>query len=154
MNKYYSVEQISELLTIHPKTIQRYIREGKLNASKIGKSWRITGHDLSLFIDNEKSAYAGNEPNEKHPVADRFRSSAVVDITVYDREEAIYIMNSVTGELHLKPAEFGSSSMNAQYIIEENKVRITLWGGIQFMEVMMGSLSALAQQFENTERIK
>ena len=44
---YYSVEQISEMLHIHPKTVQRYIREGKLRAAKLGKSWRVTGHDLT-----------------------------------------------------------------------------------------------------------
>jgi len=27
--KYYTVEEISEMLKIHPKTVQRYIREGK-----------------------------------------------------------------------------------------------------------------------------
>lgn len=52
--KYYSVEQISEMLNIHPKTIQRYIREGKLRAGKIGKSWRVTGHDLSVFMESTK----------------------------------------------------------------------------------------------------
>lgn len=54
MNKdYYTVDEISNMLNIHPKTIQRYIREGKLRAAKIGKSWRITGHDLSTFIEND-----------------------------------------------------------------------------------------------------
>jgi excisionase family DNA binding protein len=40
---YYSVEQISQMLSIHPKTVQRYIREGKMRAAKIGKSWRVSG---------------------------------------------------------------------------------------------------------------
>ena len=31
---------------MHPKTIQKYIREGKLRAAKVGKSWRVTGHDI------------------------------------------------------------------------------------------------------------
>ncbi len=148
MERYYTVEQISEMLKIHTKTIQRYIREGKLCANKIGKSWRITGHDLSIFIENEKSAYVLDEQNKKLPVEDRFKASAVVDITVYDKDEAIYIMSTLTGALSSKPPEYGSSSMNAQYIVEENKVRITLWGGIHFMEVMISSISALAEQFE------
>jgi len=38
--------------------------------------------------------------------------------------------------------------MNTQYITEETKVRVTLWGGIRFMEVMISSVSALAEQFE------
>jgi hypothetical protein len=36
--------------------------------------------------------------------------------------------------------------MYTQHIIEENKIRITLFGGIRFMEVMMSSISALAEQ--------
>jgi len=51
--EYYTVEQISEMLNIHPKTIRRYIREGRLHATKIGKSWRITGHDLSVFVESD-----------------------------------------------------------------------------------------------------
>ena len=35
MEKYYTVDQIAELLTLHPKTIQRYIREGKIIAKKV-----------------------------------------------------------------------------------------------------------------------
>ena len=49
MNTHYTVEQAAELLAMHPKTIQRYIREGKLRAAKIGKGWRIAGRDLSVF---------------------------------------------------------------------------------------------------------
>lgn len=49
---YYNVEQIAQILNIHPKTVQRYIREGKLRAVKLGKSWRVTGHDLSMFVEN------------------------------------------------------------------------------------------------------
>ena len=37
IDNYYTVEQISGILNIHPKTIQRYIREGRLRAAKIGK---------------------------------------------------------------------------------------------------------------------
>jgi len=148
VEKYYTVEQISEMLKIHPKTIQRYIREGKLCANKIGKSWRITGHDLSLFIENEKNAYVLDDQNKKLPVEDRFKVSVVVDITVYDQDDAIYIMNTLTGVLNSKPPEYRSSSMNTQYITEETKVRVTLWGGIRFMEVMISSVSALAEQFE------
>jgi len=146
--KYYTVEQISGLLKIHPKTIQRYIREGKLRANKIGKSWRITGHDLSVFIEDEKNTYVPGEQNEKLPGRDRFKVSSVVDISVYDKDDAAQITNMLTGALNSKPSEYGSSSMHTQYIIEENKIRISLWGGIRFMEVMMNSISALAEQIE------
>ena len=53
---YYSVEQVAQMLHMHPKTIQRYIREGRLRAAKIGKSWHISGHDLSSFVEANRKA--------------------------------------------------------------------------------------------------
>jgi excisionase family DNA binding protein len=44
---WYTVSQAAGLLQQHEKTVQRYIREGKLPATKIGRSYRISGHDLS-----------------------------------------------------------------------------------------------------------
>lgn len=146
--KYYTVEQLSEMLAIHPKTIQRYIREGKLHANKIGKSWRVTEHDLSMFIENKKSVPASEVPHKKQPIKYRCKVSAVVDINVDRQDDAMRILNMLTGALHSKPPEYEISSMHSQYIMEENKLRITLWGGIRFMEVMMDSISTLIEQME------
>jgi excisionase family DNA binding protein len=146
VNEYYTVEQISEMLSIHPKTIQRYIREGKLRASKIGKSWRVTGHDLSVFTESTKNTEMLGGCSRTIPIEERVKVSSVVDISIYDRDEAIRIMNTMTAVSNSKPPEYGSSSVHAQYIETENKVRITLWGTLSFMEAMIGSLSVLTEQ--------
>lgn len=139
---YYTVEQISEMLNIHPKTIQRYIREGKLRAAKIGKSWRVTGHDLSVFAEdnNDKSASEGRLTKNI--------ASSVVDISVDGKGDAIRIMNTLTAALNAKPPEYGLTSMQSQFIEHENMVRVTLWGGIRFMAVMMDTLLVLTEQDE------
>lgn len=143
MNKdYYTVDQISNMLNIHPKTIQRYIREGKLRASKIGKGWRVTGHDLSTFIEKDS--------REKPSPANRWGrstiASSVIDIIVDRKEDAVRIMNTLTASMNSKPPEYGQSSMQSQYIERENMVRITLWGGIRFMAIMMDTITALTEQ--------
>jgi excisionase family DNA binding protein len=43
MERYYTVEQISQMLNIHPKTIQRYIREGKLAGRRSEKDGALRG---------------------------------------------------------------------------------------------------------------
>lgn len=142
--EFYTVEQISSMLNIHPKTIQRYIREGKLHAAKIGKGWRISGHDLSTFIENdqyEKPAPDGQ--SVRSAIA-----SSVIDIIVGQKDEAIRIMNTLTAALNAKPAEYGQTSMHSQYIERENMVRITLWGSVRFMAVMMDTITSLTEQFE------
>ena len=141
-NEYYTVEQISNMLAIHPKTIQRYIREGKLCASKIGKGWRVSGHDLSVFVENNRDERPGSENRPERSIV----ASSVIDIIACGKEDAIRIMNTLTAALNSKPPEYGRSSMQSQYMERENMVRITLFGNIRFMTVMMDTIASLAEQ--------
>ena len=139
---YYTVEQIANMLDIHPKTIQRYIREGKLRAVKLGKSWRVTGHDLSTFTESGGTsgappAYGGQRAGLSAT------ASSVVDIDIHSRDEAIRIMNTLTAVQNAKPPEYGRSSLHIQFIEAEFKVRITLWGGIPFMAAMLDAVAML-----------
>jgi excisionase family DNA binding protein len=45
----HTVEEAAELLKLHPKTVLRLIRNEKLRATKIGKSYRILRSDLDAF---------------------------------------------------------------------------------------------------------
>ncbi|MFV0363005.1 MAG: helix-turn-helix domain-containing protein [Suipraeoptans sp.] len=137
---YYTVEQVSELLNIHPKTIQRYIREGKLPAAKLGKSWRINGHDLSVYIESNKSS--SEQPKGERSVT----VSCVVDISVYGSEDARRIMNLLTSAHTVKPVEYSSTSMQSQYIEREKIVRVMLWGDIRFMTGVVEMIGALTEQ--------
>ena len=141
-NSYYTVEQVAELLSLHPKTVQRYIREGKLRASKIGKGWRITGHDLSNFAEqkHQDEASVSNDTGTL-PVT----VSAVADIGVTGKDAAIRIMNTLTAALNAKPPEFGPSSLHTQYIKTKSTVRVTLWGGAGFIAVIMDTISSLTE---------
>lgn len=144
--KYFTVEQISEILKIHPKTIQRYIREGRLKASKIGKSWRVTGHDLSEFTEGTKAESHNTDSTSRSE--ERVKVSSVIDIDVDNRDNAIRIMNTLNAVLNSKPHEYSRSTMQVQYLETEYKVRVMLWGNIPFIEVMISSISMLTNLFE------
>lgn len=146
INRYYTVEQISEMLDIHPKTIQRYIREGKLRATKIGKSWRVTGHDLSLFTEGETSSI--KKRNGDTAVYVQVSASAVADIETGTRDNAIRIMNALNALSNSKPPEYGSSSIYTQFIEGESKLRVTLWGGARFIAAMMDAIASLTENDE------
>jgi len=45
----YTVEQFAERLKLHPKTVLRFIRDGRLRAVKVGKSYRILRGDLEAM---------------------------------------------------------------------------------------------------------
>ena len=135
---YYTVEQISNLLQMHPKTVQRYIREGKLRAVKVGKGWRVSGHDLSVFTESIP-------PSGGEMVA---VVSSVADIYAADKDAAIRMMNALGAAHTGKPPEYGQGSVQTQYIPEEQKLRVTLYGGARFTALMLDAVAMLTGETE------
>ena len=52
MEEYYTVAQAAIVLKVHPLTVRRYVREGKLKASRVGGNVRIAVSDLKTFIQD------------------------------------------------------------------------------------------------------
>jgi len=135
--KFYTVEKIAEMLDMHPKTIQKYIREGKLRATKVGKAWRVSGHDLSQFVQiNGETNPIIESRADKNP-DDKIMISSVVDIDVENMNEAISIVNMLTAGMNSKTSDYGHTTMKAQFIESELKVRVMLYGNIKFMETLL-----------------
>lgn len=51
--KFYTTEEIAEILKMDAETIRRFIRESKIKAHKIGSEWRIKESDLMEFIEKK-----------------------------------------------------------------------------------------------------
>lgn len=138
VDKYYTAEQAAEMMKMHIKTVQRYIREGRLRANKVGKSWRITGHDLSVFLEGER-----DEENAGHAMESRVQVSAVADILAVSQQDAIRVMNTLTALSNAKPKEEGESSLAVQYIEPEHKVRAMLHGSLGYVRMLLDSIAML-----------
>jgi len=52
MDEFYTVNQAAIALKVHPLTIRRYIKEGKLKAVRVGGNVRISLNDLRSFTQN------------------------------------------------------------------------------------------------------
>ena len=139
MERTYTVEQIAELLTLHPKTVQRYIREGKIIANKAGKRWFISESNLKKFIGNSEDTSSVFKD-------DQSKVSAVADVIVQDSEEAIRLEKILVAMLNSKSVWYGNSSMHFQYLEYENKVRVTLWGNLAFVRNVLDAVSEIIEQ--------
>ena len=53
-NQYYSIEEVAKLLKVAYLTVYRWIQAGKLISLKAGKQYRITKHDLEMFMKVNK----------------------------------------------------------------------------------------------------
>lgn len=56
-----TVKDIADYLDVHPMTIYKYVREGKIPAFKIGTSWRIRKDSIKKWMEqNEQRNNGGN----------------------------------------------------------------------------------------------
>lgn len=56
MDKLYTVNEVSEILNVHPNTIRLWIKDKSLKAVKVGKQWRVKEIDLQGFIKEQEGA--------------------------------------------------------------------------------------------------
>ncbi|AJH00626.1 hydroxyacid dehydrogenase [Clostridium beijerinckii] len=157
-NQFYTIDKIAEILGMHHKTIRKFITEGKLAASKVGKQWRISGHDLSLFMEknnvNINDEKIGEESNIdfitngeiKETEKQKINVSTVVDINDVDKEQYFRISNTLIAVMNCKDPKMGKSTINMKYDEKENRLRVLLWGNVSFIEEMLNSISMLVEQ--------
>ncbi|GLQ57647.1 helix-turn-helix domain-containing protein [Devosia nitrariae] len=81
-----TVEAAAEQLKLHNKTVLRFIREGRLRATKIGKQYRILRSDLDAF--------AGVGSARGEPLA---RVTAIVDVPDVDGDLLRRITSTTLG---------------------------------------------------------
>jgi excisionase family DNA binding protein len=156
-NQFYTIDKIAEILGMHHKTIRKFITDGKLAASKVGKQWRISGHDLSLFIEknnvNINDKNIAEESNidfftngeVKETINQKVNVSTVVDINDVDKEEYFRVSNTLIAVMNCKDSKMGKSTINMKYNEKENRLKILLWGSVSFIEGMLDSISMLVE---------
>src|SRR5262245_5257649 len=52
----YSLEQVAELLHLHVRTVRAYVREGRLQATRIGKQYRVSREQLLALTGGKPPA--------------------------------------------------------------------------------------------------
>src|SRR5215207_1197908 len=81
---YYTLAEAAGVLKLHPQTLRRWIRDGKLPAKRFGKQFRLCREDLDHAAQPKMSKDA-----EESSHFDQLALAAMVDL--WDNEEdAIY----------------------------------------------------------------
>ena len=61
-----TVEQVAQILQVHPFTVLKFIKQGKLTAARLGRVYRIRRSDVDKFLDAQVSgARATPEPKSR-----------------------------------------------------------------------------------------
>jgi excisionase family DNA binding protein len=134
---FLTVAEAAERLKLHERTVLRFIRDGRLRASKVGKQYRILPSDLAALAGGEPSAGRGAEPA---------RATSIVDVPDVDadlaRRLAILLPSvragaSAAGEL---------MNIDLAYDPARRHLKIVLVGSPAETAAMLGLISTWLQQ--------
>lgn len=153
--KFYTIDQIAEILGMHHKTIRKFITEGKLRANKVGKQWRISGHDLSLFMEDNNVNIKNNNKLESEKIefttgdvdsnnkTSKINVSTVIDINEVDIDEHKRISNMLLALMNSKDSKIRNSTINIKYYKNNKNLKVMLWGDIEFTNAMLDFISTI-----------
>jgi excisionase family DNA binding protein len=68
-HEYYTPEQIATKLQVRTRTVQEWLRTGRLAGLKLGKLWRVRREDFDAFVGVSQNSVARD--SLPHPVVEK-----------------------------------------------------------------------------------
>jgi excisionase family DNA binding protein len=107
---FFNVDEVAELSGLHPKTVQRFIREGCLGGQKIGSAWKIHREDLKEFTHSKLAEDGWNNSSSRAVFSDKDRVSgegrlsvsAVIELKESAADKFSRISNTIIAVLNSK----------------------------------------------------
>jgi len=115
-----TVDEVAQRLSLHAKTIRRYIRSGRLKAKRIGKEYRITRTDLDEFGGGILAA------DEPVPRTRHVLVSSIVDADAISPEESHRVTTMIMAALNARRSEDDFPRVDSIYYPERGSLRITI----------------------------
>lgn len=156
-NKFYTIDQVAEILDIHHKTVRKFIKEGKLKANKVGKQWRISQIDLEVFTENKNSAIDNKglifdeeieflSDDDKLEINNEIRVSSVVDLNNINKEAYLRVSNMLLAIMNCKDVRLHRQTLNLKYNENTNRLRIMIWANIEETKELLDEIASLVEE--------
>lgn len=86
--KFFTTEQVANILQVHPFTILKFIKVGKLKGLRLGRVYRIKESDVKDFIENMMTGPRQKKPRLEAPEAEESQQEkpAHQELQVTERE--------------------------------------------------------------------
>jgi excisionase family DNA binding protein len=116
----FTVDEVAQRLNLHPRTVRRYIREGRLKGKRIGKEYRITRTDLDEFAGGTSAA------EEPVPRTRQVIVSSIVDVDALSPEESHRVTTMIMAGLNARRGEGDFPRVDSIYYPERAGLRIMI----------------------------
>jgi excisionase family DNA binding protein len=140
---FLSPEEVAEKLDLNVRTIRRYIREGRLKATRIGKQYRIAANDFQVFVGADQTT----RPNAPTARTRRVVVSATTDIHALSRSESDRVSAILSGAFNTTGVRSGAH-LECIYYEEEETLRIVVNAGLEFTSVVLSLVNSVLSDDE------
>lgn len=133
-----SVEKVAELLGLHVRTVRGYVREGKLQAVRIGKQYRIAKSDLEALTG--KPVAIPRISRQRHTEV-----SSVVQVNAIDPQMANRITNTLMASIQGEGSEVGTQ-VSCQYNELYGQLKIIISASLDGTSGLLKLIKLLQEQ--------
>ena len=134
-----TVDFAADRLKLHPKTVRRFIREGRLRATRVGKSYRIVRADLETFA---------GVPAPVETTADSAWATCIVDIPGVGAELARKWARMVPAALNARLGLDSPTRADVVYEPERAHLKIVFVGAPGDTAKMLGLIRLWLDQLQ------
>ncbi|MGW0825415.1 helix-turn-helix domain-containing protein [Streptomyces sp. NPDC002845] len=140
--RQYTVDEVSDLLGLHAKTVRGYVRDGKLKATRVGKRYRIAADDLAEFTGRPVESTARES-------ASRVRRAEATTIVHVDAVAPATVgrVSTMLGAIVMSGPGEGESRLRVETIYEEERaaLKVILIGSLEPVTDALRLLTAMVE---------
>ena len=162
MNKdMLSIEETADMLSVHPRTIRRYLKSGVVQGVKVGGKWHIKREEIRKMLGREDVAgqleeswsrqaveYIQGAPS---PIGSRYRVCAITDCDFANDEEAKCASQALLGIINGREPAAPEARFQYRYNAGERRGRFILWGDPAFIAQCMDELATHMTKGDNEQ---
>lgn len=127
-----TVDAAAKMLHLHPKTVLRFIRDGRLKASKVGKQYRILRSDLRALVGAAEKTRAAAA-----------RVTSVVDITGVDATLLNRLSTALLASINAPHARDEAISLDIAHDPLRHTVKVIIVAAPADTAALLGFVDAL-----------
>ncbi|MGO4183505.1 helix-turn-helix domain-containing protein [Paenibacillus sp. TAF43_2] len=147
-----TVDQLAQMLDMHPRTIRRYIRDNQLKATKVGGEWRIRKEDAEMFIGSKVDELKSEAMNDIQGFIDgkdsgvegKLQVCTVLDCYV-ENQEAVKISEIIMSYMNQPDPTRGKAKFQYFFDDTEKKGRYIIWGTPTFVGRVLSAVGESVQ---------
>ena len=132
----FTPEEVARQLGLHVKTVRRYIREGGLDAVRVGKRYRVTRQSLEAFAGI--SLDDAGEPDT--PCTD---VSTIVNVEAPTRDAADSMTTMLLASVNGRPDDRQPLRVETLFYPERSRLKIVIHGDLATTMAILALINTL-----------